>query len=545
MTISPPLRSNQPLREPGDFRGTARMTDWSAGFNLQRLQDFPFAIVSDPGYWDSQNIDVYSVPGTCRMAAKARPIEATQDAADYESLYYEFANSLYRLPTANFAAARFEKVTDATANPPVYAPLANIYPGAVATRNAVVWRDQLIVASGDTVLRVMSSAEVWSTIAAPVGVTAPVSGQVGIYQDDRLLCWWEGTAQAGMYAWDGTGWAKIYPTAGTNPTTSSMTCDCIIRGAGTTVFFLRNATGTTTLVEAAQLSTGVQFQVWMEEPGFRVWPQSGDVYQGDVFYVGRLGSHNNRGAFFHKPALAAPEILEILDTNFATMNQKGLDWAFRCLRAVGDSVWIGGSSRESHEAALYRFFIDPNSALPALMPTSVIAGVPGPIYSIGILPPGATGVGPTERLHLAVTKRTYFRDRDNDADPTLDADTGYIQFPDIDLGIEDHIKVANFIDVDAIQKSAGGTVEIQYRVDPAALDAVSSPWRSAGFVTAQGNKHILLPDDNPAKQLLGMRCRRLQVRLVFTRATSGIVRDVIDTVVINFAQILPLTAAAT
>jgi hypothetical protein len=283
----------------------------------------------------------------------------------------------------------------------------------------------------------------------------------------------------------------------------------------------------------------------MEEPGFRVWPQSGDVYQGDVFYVGKLGSHNNMGAFFHKPTLQPPEILEILDTNYGTAGQKGLDWSFRCLRAVGDSIWIGGSSREDHDAALYRFFIDPDSGLPALMPTSVIDGVVGPIYSIGILPPGATGSATTERLHLAVTKRTYYRDRDNDVDPTKDADTGYIQFPDIDLGIEDHIKVFNFIDVDVKEKSQGGSIEVQYRVDPAALDAASSPWQSAEIIdTVAGNAHILMPDDDPLRQLYGKRCRRLQTRLVFKRATSGAVRDVVDTVVANCAQILPLTAAA-
>jgi hypothetical protein len=160
------------------------------------------------------------------------------------------------------------------------------------------------------------------------------------------------------------------------------------------------------------------------------------------------------------------------------------------------------------------------------------------------VPPGATGVSTTERLHFSVTKNTYYKDRDNDVDPTMDADTGYIQFSDIDLGIEDHLKVFNFIDADMLQKSAGGTVEIQYRLDPAPLDAASSPWRSAGFAASAGNKHILAPDDDPTKQLYGMRARRLQLRFVFARAQSGLIRDVLDTVLANAAQILPLTKAA-
>jgi len=537
------LRGIQPLREPGDFRGTARMTDWSAGFNVLRLQDFPFAVVSTPGFWDARNVDWYSVPGTFRLCAQTLAIAAAE-ASDHEYLLYAFQNALYRIPTANFDATLFQKFTSALASPPVPTALANVYPGAVAPRGAVVWRDQLIVASGDAVARVMSAAEVWTTIAPPAGVVGPVSGQAGIYQDDRLLVWWEGTAQAGLYAWEGTAWAKIYPTAGTTPTASAMTCDAIIRGAGSTLLFLRDQTGMTTLVEIAQLSTGTQFQTWLEEPGMRVWPQCGDTYQGDVWFVARLGNHNNAGAFFHKVALAAPEIIEILDTNFATAAQKGLDWSWRCARTVGDSMWIGGSSRENHDAALYRFFIDTDSGQPAFGPTSVVDTIVGPIYSIGILPPGATGATTTERLHLSVTKNIYYRDRDNDVNPLLDAPSGYIQFSDIDLGIEDHIKVWNFIDCDLLQKSAGGTVEVQYRLDPAPLDSASSPWRSAGFAISAGNKHILMPDDNPAKQLYGTRCRKLQLRIVIQRATSGAVRDTIDTVVANCGQILPLTAAA-
>jgi hypothetical protein len=207
-------------------------------------------------------------------------------------------------------------------------------------------------------------------------------------------------------------------------------------------------------------------------------------------------------------------------------------------------MWVGGSSREDHSAALYRFFIDTSSGQPAFMPTSVMVGIPGPIYSIGILPPSATGATTTNRLHLAVTKNVYYRDRDNDVVPTLDAASGFIQFSDVDLGVEDHIKVMNFIDADLLQKSTGGTVEVQYRLDPQAFDAVSSPWRSLGFCAAQGNTHILAPNDNPAQQLYGTRMRKLQVRVVFQRATSGLVRDVLDTVAINFAQILPLTKAA-
>ena len=536
-----PLRAQQPLREPGDFRGTVRLTDWSAGFDVLRVQEFPFAVVADPGFWDSQNIDMYTVPGTFRLCSQASSY-ATY-AADEELLYYDFGNNLYQIPTQNFVAADFKKVTSAV-GAPANSALANVYPGAVAPRGAVVWRDQLMVASGETVVRAMSTGEIWGTIAAPAGVTAPICGQVGIYQDDRLLVWWEGTAQAGLYAWEGSTWVKVYPTAGTNPTTSSLTCDAIIRAPGSTIVFLRDLSGRTTLLEVAQQALGTTFETWLGMPGLRVWPQCGDAYQGDLWFVGRLGSQGNKGALFHKPLLAAPQIIQVVDTNYATAGQKGLDWALRCFKTVGNTAWIGGSSREDHTAAIYRFFIDPDNSIQAMMPTSVLSGVVGPVYSIGVLPPGATGVFGTERLHLSVTKATWYKDRDNGLDPTTDCVSGYIQMPDLDLGIEDHLKVWNFLDIDLLQKSAGGTVEVQYRIDPYPLDAASSPWRSMGFAAATGNKHFLAPNDNPGKQQYGTRMRRLQVRVVLQRATSGLVRDVIDTMAVNFPQILPLTAAA-
>src|SRR6266568_3901531 len=127
MAISQPQRSAQPLREPGDFRGTARMTDWKQGFDILRLQEFPFAVVSSPGFWDCQNIDTYSVEGTFRLCAKTTAIDA--QGTDREFLYYEFANALYRVPTANFAAADLQKITSAV-GVPAWVALTNVYPGA-------------------------------------------------------------------------------------------------------------------------------------------------------------------------------------------------------------------------------------------------------------------------------------------------------------------------------------------------------------------------------------------------------------------------------
>lgn len=524
-------RPQQPLREPADYRGTVRITDWTAGFDLFKYQDFPFAAASIPGFWDAQNIDYFSEAGTFRLCSKVTRI-GTAEASDHEYLLYPFNNALYRLPMTNFDATLVQKQTDATIDPSTWTALANVYPGAVAPRGAVVWRDQWIIASADTVLRVMSTAEVWTTIAAPAGVAAPISGQVGIGQDDRLYAYWEGSAQSGLWAYDGGAWTKVYPTAGTTPGASDQTCDAIIRGAGSTIVFTRNKTGMTSLLEIAQQAAGTTFQTWDELP-VRVWPQCGDVYQGDVWIVGKL-QRSNRGFFMHKQLLADPEIVFECDTNFATDDQVGLDWSFRCFRSFGDVAWIGGSSREDHDATMYRFSIDTATGADSLGPVAVVDSVPGPIYSIGMLPPDATGASTTERYYFSTTKATYFKDRDNGSDPTKDADTGYIQMADIDYGTEDKLKVGNFVELNRRLKSTGGTVELQYRVDPRKL---SDPWRSFGFATKEGMNHITVPNDNPAQQLYGQRSRRLQIRVAISRATSGLIRDVIDTLAYNIAQI--------
>jgi hypothetical protein len=536
MAVASPIPGGTPIREPADYRGTVRFTNWAGGYDEPVAQHFAGEAVLAPAYWESNNIDVFSMPGTMQLSAKCNQIDL--EASDHEYLMYPFNVALYRIPMANFSAALFQKVTSANGLP-VWQALTNVYPGAVAPRGAVVWRDQLVVASGETVVRFMSKTEVWTTQAAPAGVTAPICGQVGAGQDDRLLVWWEGTAGAGLYAWDGTAWsARLYPSSSTSV---ASTCDALIRGLGSTLIFLRDATGTTTLVEYAVIAQGTQFATPMVAPGLRVYPQCATVWLDSVWIVGKLQAESNIGVMFRKGLLEEPETVAILDTNFATDDQTGLDWSWRCVWTSGDALWLGGSSRENHDGALYRLWFDPDSDEASFLATSTTVGVPGPIYSIAPLPPGATGASTTERLHLSSTLRTWYKDRDNGSDPTLDADSGFLQLSDIDLGVADHLKIGRFIEAYLKEKSAGGTVTLQYRVDPQKL---SDPWSTYGVCAGQGLTHLAVPDDNPATQDYGQAFRTLQVRIVFTRATSGTVRDVLDTLAYDIGQIRPLQASA-
>jgi len=154
-----------------------------------------------------------------------------------------------------------------------------------------------------------------------------------------------------------------------------------------------------------------------------------------------------------------------------------------------------------------------------------------------VLPYAGTGASTTERLHASVANATYYKDRDNGTDPTLDAASGYIQLPDIDYGTDDKAKLGRLIEAYLNTKSTGGTVEIQYRVDP---QTESAPWLSLGFCAAQGASPFDFPHDNESQHKYGVSFRRLQIRIRFNRATSGTLRDVLASIAWDIAQIGPL-----
>ena len=536
-TPQSPVRLQTPLRELADLRNTIRMSRWEGGFDMDLLQEAFGVLAVSPGYFDAQNFDAFTVAGTIRLAAKWT--RCVTHASNKEALLYPFNQALYILPTTNFAAADVRKITQPTGVPSDSA-LANIYPGAVAPRNAVVWRDQWIVASADTVLRVMSTAEAWTTIAAPGGVTAPVSGQIGVSQQDKLSCWWEGSAGAGLYEWNGSTWTQIFPPSGvTLPV--SPTCDMILNGPGSFLFATRDSTGITRLYEYLIQTTGTAFAVWLLQQGYRFWPQSGAAYAGVSWYGGRMGQMQQVGPIYAKSAGQDPgDPVFLMDTNYATDSQKGLDWAVRAMFSAGDVLHIGSASRFDHKAANYRLESDADGEI--IHPGSVL-GVDGPMYSIGMIPSGVAGSAAGERLFCSASDGIYYKDANDGADPTMDASPGIFQFPDIDLGSPDHAHIWAAAALDVLQRSAGGSISVQYRVDPKKL---SDPWvtlapKNGSIV--EGDNPFRFPDDNKAQRKRGTAARVLQVRLLVTAATSGTKRDVIDAIAFRWARTKPLGVA--
>ncbi len=453
-----PLPGQVPLRDPVDFGGTVRWTDWSGGYDLPNLQlAFGYLYIS-PRYWDGQNIDAWSLPGKFRLCSRWKQIGSTSDL-DYEYLFYPFSVAIYKFPTANFDATKVE-ATNAATGTPSWTALAHAYPGATAVRNAVVWRDKLYIASGENLVRIMDSTETFTTLAAPGAVGGALAGQIGVAQDDRLLVWWESN---GLYAYDGTGWVKIFPTNATAP--AQPYCDAICRATGSVLFVTRDSSGISTVYEYAVEPTGTYLSAWLQDAGLRFWPQSFETFQDTTYFVCRMGADQNVGVLFEKAYRQAPNDVAYLDTNYSTPDQKGLDWAWRSLLSVGSALLAGGSSRYDHNATMYHIETDTDGTL--IHPSAVMAGLAGPIYSMAVLPYGTTGASTTGRVFASAGKSTWYKDADGMGDPTADDNTtGFIENSAADLGMPDHFKIAALGSLDVLDKSDDGGISFQYRVDP-------------------------------------------------------------------------------
>lgn len=530
----PRLQFTVPRRELGDTRGTTRFTDLSGGFDDQRAEQYYGALLTGPTYWEGQNVNVWDLPGKAFLCSRWIRI-GSAEVADHEYLLYPFNVAIYRFPTTNFDATLVQKAIAATGTPS-WAALANVYPGATAVKNGVEWRGSFYIASGENFLRIMSNTETWTTLAAPGAVGGALAGQVGVGIDDKLNVWWE---SQGLYTYDGTNWVKIYPnTASVTP--NDPYCDLLFMGPGSLQFLTRSSSGVTTWREYSVEPTGTFNASWLAEPGLKVWPQSGTPFQGFAVVVGRLGSSQNVGVSYGKNKLAAPDVIASIDTNLATPNQRGLDWAMRAVFNVGDVLWIGGSSRQDRNCCMYRYEVDADGDI--VNPGATISGVGGPIYSLAMLPYAASGANTTERIYASVGSATYYKDSDLGLTVTTDAASGFIQFSDIDLGLEDHRKLWANLTAFFLELSDDGKVEIQYRIDPA---TPADAWTALcdtqdASTTVDGAMFSEAPSDDETTGDYGAKVRILQIRAVWTAPATGVTRDVWDTLSTKFAALLPL-----
>jgi hypothetical protein len=537
MAQAAPVPIRIQARQPGDLAGTLRFTNTGGGFDKFLAQE-TYREELEPMYFEAQNIDHWSRRGEWCLTPRIIQIGATE-GADHEYLEVTFNQAVYKFPMVTGVAADIQKVTQPS-GVPAYAAIANPYPGLFPFRGYVVWKDQIVLASaeqGAQALRTMSKTEVWGVIAAaaPAPTTANAI-QVGVGPDDKLLVWFQDN---GLYSYDGAAWLKVFPTVAGSAPVEGVFCDMIRRGTGSTIFVTRDTSDIAIIYEYSIEAQGPLFIAHLEEFGMRVWPDGLDVFNGAAWIGTRFGSRGNRGILFRKEKLAGLQPIVVIDTNLQgglANDGRGLDWGIRCVRAFGDVLYFGASSREDHAPCIYRVSEDENGSI--VHPAYVATGLQGPVYSIAMLPPSAAGAFGTERIFLSTASRLHYKDMDDGPDPTLDADTGFVQFPDITYGAEDRLKTMRFIEGNLKKKSTGGTVEFQYRRDP---DSPSAIWASFGFIDAAGPppKHIHMNDDNEPAGVYGFNFRTLQIRMRFTRATSGATRDRCDTIALDVVQMRP------
>ena len=103
------LKTSQPVRIPGDQLGTRRVTNFTGGYNRRTLEQWYGQGDVPPQWWDAQNIAWYDKEGVFHLCARAVLID-TLDVSDLEYLLYSFRSAVYRLPTANFAAAKLSLI---------------------------------------------------------------------------------------------------------------------------------------------------------------------------------------------------------------------------------------------------------------------------------------------------------------------------------------------------------------------------------------------------------------------------------------------------
>lgn len=537
MAQAAPVPIRIQARQPGDLAGTLRFTNTGGGFDKFLAQE-TYREELEPMYYDAQNIDHWSRIGEWCLVPRVIQIGATE-GADHEYLEVTFNQAVYKFPTVTGVAADIQKATQPVAAP-AYAAITNPYPGAFPFSGYALWRDQIVLASGEQgaqALRTFSKTEVWGVIAAaaPAPTTANALN-VGISPDDKLLVWFKDN---GLYSYDGAAWAKVFPTVAGSAPVEGVFCDMIRRGTGSTIFVTRDSSDVSTIYEYSIEAQGPLFIAHLEEPGMRLWPDGMDVFNGAAWLGVRFGSRANRGVLFRKEKLAGLQPIVVIDSNLQgglANNGRGLDWGIRCVRSFGDVLYFGASSREDHAPAVYRLTEDDNGVI--VHPAYVVqGGLQGPVYNIAQLPPSVAGAFGTERLFISTASRLHYKDADDGADPTLDADSGFVQFPDITYGAEDRLKTMRFIEAELRKKSVGGTVELQYRIDP---DSPSAPWSSFGMIAIAGTpQRIHMPHDNEALGIYGKNFRTLQLRMKFTRATSGAERDRCKTMAVDVVQMRP------
>lgn len=437
------------------------------------------------------------------------------DASDKQALMAKFNSFLYRLE--GVATPAVKKTSDGTT-------WSNVTMGPTgAFTSWVTWRGQLITTNGTDTINRLSTADAWSTYAAPVATS--VTQVVNVGPDDKLLAW---VASKGLYSTsDGTTWARVWPT--TDP--DDPDCGFIDGSTGAVVFSTTDGTGSSLheYFAAEGAATAASVITWMEEDElffYRANYYFGATYIGAKKGTGAGPNTVGQGKLFRKERGTAPEEVQEFGDGIRGA-QPSYDFGIRALVDAGDYLFVGAPSQAPNISGtvglpcIYRYEID-DSDLENVSPDSAVDTAPGnvagKVYDAGEI---------NGEVLINTATGTWKRSK------TKKAAQGYLDSSIYDLRAPDHVKIWRFAEVLIEDASPTESVVFQYRVG-----TLSGAW--LGNLTATNGVPIKFPDDNAAARKYRLHSRQLQVRLVLSRGATTTLTPRVTSLAVDAAQIRPV-----
>lgn len=503
-----------PIREPGDFRFTARQSNWFGGYNRLYYQEINK--LTEPRFWDSFNVAT-NVDGEIQLAPLFERVQT--DASDKKPKLYAFNSALYRLDGVSTPA--LYKTTNGT----TWSAVSMASGPTGAPRGAAVWKNQLIVAAtADTPFR-LSSSDTWSTYAAPVaGVNVDM---VGVGPDDKLLAWVNGR---GLYdSIDGTTWVKRWPTAN-DP--DEATCDILDGSVGTVLIATSDSKGSSIheyfSPEGAAANPSVV--TWMQKENefyFCAVQYGGAVYFGGKKGLG-AGSTNGQGVLYRKERSAAPRDVQYFGDGIREAKPSA-DFSVRGLALLGEDLWVGAPMRSANPAGtkgipgVYWYNVD-SIGVESVAPNSAIDTSPGDaaglVYGAGVI---------NGEVLITTATGTWKRSATNKAIQ------GYLETAIYDLRSPDHVKSWRFVELLLESATSTEAVATYYRTG-----TLEGTWLGGTSATASGAKKITLPDDNASAGQYKLNARQVQLKLVLSRGADATKYPRVTSVAVDAAQIKPV-----
>lgn len=505
-----------PVREPADPKFTVRQSDWSGGYNriYYQIPGEP----TEPRFWDAFNIES-GKEGEIELAPLFERVQS--DASDKKPLLTEFNGAIYRLEGVTTPAV--QKSTDGT----TWTSVGMTSGPTLAIRGSTVWRKELYVAANSNTIFKLSTGDVWSSVAAPAGVTQ-VCDMVGVTPDDKLFAWFN---TKGLYGWDGSAWsAKLWPL---NNDPDEPTCDVLDGSTGATLVATSDDKGSSfhEYFSAEGAATAASMVTWLQERDsffYVVRFYKDAAYIGSKKGLGGGPNTNGNGLLYRKERGTKPLLVQTFGDGIRGAVATR-DFGIRGFTSDGITLWVGAPSRKENFSSVvgipcvYRYEID-EEGLESVSPNSSIDVSPGNIadkvYS-------AATIG--GEILITTSTGTWKRSK------TKKAAIGDLDTSIYDLRAPDHDKTWRFKEIILEDATSTEKASVFYRTG-----TFTGAFIGGTQVSSSGAKKIAFPDDNPAQSKYKLTSRQLQGRIRLERGADDTKTPRVTSFAVDAAQIRPV-----